>query len=86
MQDHHRKVLTALSDVYDESEDWCYQSFAGIVNRTGMDRKEVRRICRHLARKGWAEYGKGLWSEDGDPVGSGYRITEAGVAALEKLK
>ncbi len=80
----HRTVLGALRI----DSDWEYLNFNMIVDRTDpkMDRSEVRRICRHLARKGWTEYGRGLWTEDGEPFGSGYRITELGAAQLEEPK
>jgi hypothetical protein len=73
----HRKVLEALSESYGY-----FFSFAALMYETKMERREVRRIVRHLARRGLTEYGKGLWSEDGEPAGSGYRITEAGQSAI----
>lgn len=48
-----------------------------------MDVREVRRIVRCLARKGLAEYWRGLWSDDG-PAGGGYCITPAGRAKLKQ--
>jgi DNA-binding IclR family transcriptional regulator len=78
----HRKVLEALNEEGCDELSWNYLTFAMISSRTQMDRKEVRRIARHLARKGWTEYGRGLWTEDGEIFGSGYRITEAGALAL----
>ena len=74
----HRKVLEALTA---DGEEYFY-NFASLTFHTQMDRKEVRRITRHLARKGWTEFGRGLWNEDGEPCGSGYRITKAGLSAL----
>lgn len=77
-----QKVLHALGLGRDE---FGYFSFATITAETGLDRKVVRRACRALARKGLAEYGKGLWSEDGEPAGSGYAITKQGAKALPEL-
>jgi DNA-binding IclR family transcriptional regulator len=81
----HRKVLEALNEEGCNVLEWNYLTFATISSRTKLDRQEVRRIARHLARKGFTEYGKGLWTQDGEPFGSGYRITEAGAAALEAV-
>ena len=72
-----RKVLTAMA----ESEGYFF-NFAALTCETRMDRREVRRIVRHLARRGLTEYAKGLWNEDGEPCGAGYRITNAGMDAL----
>jgi hypothetical protein len=67
------KVLEAL---HDETGDYCYRSFASISRDTGLDRKAVRRACRFLARKGLAVYGRGLWTDEGEPAGSGYAATK----------
>jgi hypothetical protein len=41
----------------------------------------ARALCRDLAAKGFVEHLTGLWREDGGgPVGSGYGITEEGIA------
>jgi hypothetical protein len=76
----HRKVLDCLAgtiadDMYDGES---YYPFAYMMERTGLDRKIVRRACRALRRKGFTEFSAGLWSEDGKPAGAGYRITKAG--------
>ncbi len=78
MLEPHRKVLAALA----EDGSGYFFNFAALTHETKMERKEVRRIVRHLARRGLTEYAKGLWNEDGEPCGSGYRITDAGQAAL----
>jgi cation transport regulator ChaC len=77
MLDSHRKVLAALA----ENEGYFF-GFASLMYETKMERREVRRIVRHLARRGLTEYAKGLWNEDGEPCGSGYRITDQGMSAL----
>jgi monoamine oxidase len=52
-----------------------------------MNRKRIRRACRSLARKGLAEFHRGLWRESGEPGGSGYGATRAGrVFADESLQ
>lgn len=58
-----------------------YLTFSAVSERSGLDPKHVRRSVRALARKGLAKYGKGLWTEDGEPAGSGYRCTAAGRTA-----
>lgn len=70
------KVLLALED---SDGDFSYQCFAAISRRCGLNRKRVRRAVRALARKGFAKFAKGLWTEDGDPYGSGYAITDEGL-------
>jgi hypothetical protein len=68
------------------SDDYGY-TFTGIMSGTGItDRARVRRACRVLARRGYAVYVRGLWSEDGEPCGAGYGITIAGRVKAEGLK
>lgn len=71
------KVLAALVHAFSSYEGFCYQAFASLSEETGLDRKQVRRACRSLSRKGLAEFGKGLWTDDGEPAGSGYAATQA---------
>jgi len=59
--------------------------FAPIVRGLKLDRASVRRSVRVLARKGLAEYYRGLWTEDGEPAGAGYCITPAGIKELSPL-
>jgi hypothetical protein len=81
LRDQHRKVLAALAEVYNE-DGMGYCTFGRIADDTGLHVKQVRRSCRFLARNGWTHYGRGLWTEDGEPMGSGYSATKAGVDAL----
>ena len=72
------KVLAALVSGFDPESS--FYSFAVIMETSGIgDRKAVRRACRSLARKGLAQYGSGLWTEDGAMAGSGYAATKAGL-------
>jgi RIO-like serine/threonine protein kinase len=75
------KVLRALVAAYDH-DGFGYLNFKLIARRARMARKEIRRACRSLARKGLAEYGRGLWTEDGEVAGSGYCCKPAGRAHL----
>ncbi len=73
-------VLIALSQCHDM--DFCFMSFAIIMNKTGLGHRQVRRACRALKRKGLAAFANGLWREDGTPGGSGYGITPLGVTYI----
>jgi hypothetical protein len=75
-------ALAELSGTFCDC-DYTYAGFQPIMARTGLCRAEVRRSVRALARRGLAEFGKGLWTEDGYPAGSGYRPTAAGRAIAE---
>lgn len=82
MSPKETKVLRALVEHGTDYCGFCFLNFASISDETGFDRKTVRRACRSLTRKGLAEFGKGLWTEDGEPAGSGYCATKSGHAAL----
>lgn len=79
------KVLRRLSEDRFLGEDYGYLNFACLERDTGLPRQRVRFVCRLLARKGLTEYGRGLFTEDGAPFGSGYRITEAGADIIARL-
>lgn len=78
----HKKVLAALVDGYFGDHDYCFLAFKRICTETGLDRKQVRRSCRLLARKGLAQFGFGLWNDDGNVAGSGYAATRDGAALV----
>lgn len=87
MSPNEMKALQVLAEVYDSYGDgFGYLGFKGIAARSGLDPKLVRRTVRSLARKGFAEYGRGLWNDDGEMAGSGYCCTKAGYAALPPPK
>jgi hypothetical protein len=81
INDKERKVLEALSDGY-HPDEWSAYYFRGIVASTKLTLPEVRRACRSLAKKGLAKYERGLFNEDGEAAGSGYRATDEGVALI----
>jgi len=80
LSERERKALEALTDA-GGSDDYGYLSFKGIASRSGLEPRVVRRTVRALARKGLAEYGKGLWTDDGELAGAGYCATKAGIKA-----
>lgn len=73
------KVLVALDQDF-SSEFYCWMAlyFRTIAERSGIEPHLVRRVVRSLARKGLAQYERGLFTEDGLTAGSGYRCTQAG--------
>jgi RIO-like serine/threonine protein kinase len=72
------KILEVLANAGGR-EDFGYLSFAGIAKRSKLDQSIIRRTVRALARKKLAEYGRGLWSDGGEPRGSGYCATSDGI-------
>jgi hypothetical protein len=88
LNDNERIVLTVLAQY--ANDEFGYFSFAGLANHLkddhgiALDRKAIRRACRSLARKGLAEYGRGLWCDDGTPAGSGYGITRSGISFMKE--
>jgi DNA-binding MarR family transcriptional regulator len=76
LNESEQKVLRYLVEHF-SGVGWCLP-FSPIVRDTGLDRKAVRRACRSLARKGLAQYERGLW-DDERPAGAGYCATEKGV-------
>lgn len=83
LNDNERKILEIMAESYDSS-GWAetgYFHFKGLEKQTKLDRRHVRLACRSLARKGLAEYLKGLWSEYG-PAGAGYGATEKGASFI----
>ena len=77
------KCLQVLNELSEPNGEMCVP-FLPIMSHTELDRKTVRRNVRALARKGLAEYFRGLWSEETDlPAGAGYCITRKGRALSE---
>lgn len=85
MNPDHLRVLDALYELTLPQGEMCV-CFAPLARRCKIDRARVRRVTRFLARKGFAEYHRGLVREDdGTFAGSGYCITHAGVKVIESL-
>ena len=77
---HQLLVLIALDEHYCSylGAGEFFLPFKAISSVTGLDRAQVKRAVRRLARCGFAEYSRGLMSEDGEVAGSGYACTKAG--------
>ena len=81
MNEDQSNCLNALEGLTLPNGEFC-TPFKPIQDLTLLDRSHVRRAVRALARKGFAEYFKGLTTEDGDFVGAGYCITKLGIERL----
>lgn len=75
---HHERILIALEECTAPYGEFCanFKRIAQVANME--DISEVRRIVRALARKGLAEFWRGLITDNGDFAGAGYCITPAG--------
>jgi DNA-binding transcriptional MocR family regulator len=89
VSDRERRVLKVLADGYDSG--WygegsqCY-FFRYIAKELKLEITQVRRACRALARKGLAEYVRGLFDDDGMVAGSGYCATKEGALLINACK
>lgn len=81
INEKERKVLVCLA----ADADLAYY-FRHIVKDTKLELAEVRRACRSLAKKGYAEYRRGLFDEEGMAAGSGYMATHEGELAVNGCK
>lgn len=71
-------VLKALAEDFSPYEGFTYKGFKSLSERTMMRKARVRVVTRQLARKGLAEYAKGLFTADGQVAGAGYSVTTLG--------
>ena len=82
---HHEKVLLALDALTQPHGEMCV-GFAPLCEKLETsDRRDVRRIVRLLARKGYAEFYRGLSDDEGEFRGAGYCITPEGRKAVNVL-
>jgi hypothetical protein len=82
VNENERKVLAALAEWYSDEAEWNAFYLRGLVSETKLELSQVRRSVCSLAKKGLAKYERGLFNEDGEVAGSGYRATLAGAALL----
>ncbi|WP_417257385.1 hypothetical protein [Celeribacter sp.] len=81
-----RHVLQYMEENTGRSEfDWVAYHLRCFTNEW-ITKDMARAICRSLTDRGFAEYCRGLWTEDGEPAGAGYRITDAGRKYLETIQ
>lgn len=62
--------------------DWMACNFRTFEDM-GIPRPIVRGILQELRNRGFVAFERGLWDEDGQPAGSGYRILDKGREVLE---
>lgn len=70
-------ILSVLAGNYYSEDNWLAFSFRALSRQTGghLDQNRIRAACHGLAERGLARFERGLWTEDGEPAGSGYRAT-----------
>lgn len=80
-------VLATLAELSQPHGEFCvtFDRISG-QPRNSSETAEVRRVVRQLARKGYAQFVRGLFDDDGAMCGSGYCITPDGIAALAKAE
>lgn len=85
MKAAHLKILNALDVLTLPHGEMCV-GFKPISRESGVeDLREIRRIVRHLARKGMAQYFRALITDEGEFAGAGYCITREGKAAISEI-
>ena len=77
------KVLAAWTAPQADTETVFH--FAHIAEYGDAPAHLVRRGVRSLARKGLAEFHQFTWTNDGEPYGAGYSLTDAGQNALRLI-
>jgi hypothetical protein len=88
MKHKHIELLEALNCCTSPNGEHCvpFKVIQGSLAVVGehWEIKEIRRVVRHLKRKGMAEFHCGLWTDEGEVAGAGYCISKAGQAWLEQ--
>lgn len=84
INDNERKVLEVLNSLTRRDGEACI-TFKLLGDKAKMDIKAVRRSCRSLRRKGFAEFHSGLMDEEGMAAGSGYCVSEEGEIFFDGL-
>ncbi len=82
ISEREEKCLEVLAGIYGNDADCMYMKY--IAKELGLEYRQVKRAVRSLARKGLAEYVRGLFDDDGMVAGSGYRATEKGWNLIDK--
>lgn len=70
-----------LDRIGDPSDCKCL-NFNHLAEQTGLSRDEAATAARSLRERGIAECYTGLWTDDGEPYGSGYGFSAAYLASV----
>ena len=81
VSERERKCLEVLAPHWDDEANCFYMQY--IATETKLTIPQVRRSVRSLARKGLAEYTRGLFNENGEVAGSGYCATREGARFID---
>lgn len=82
LTENERQVFKAWIGTNEEGN---VLSFAAVARRVGVHQATVRRFVRAIARKGFLEFCRMSWNDDG-PCGAGYMPTAAGLEALSLMQ
>ena len=82
LSENEQRALLAWENV----DKWWCLNFRGVERYSGLEKRLVRRTVRALARKGLAQYERGLFNEDGETAGSGYSLTKEGYERLKEMQ
>ena len=84
LSENQLKVLRVLGKHYNSEYNCLYMRY--IAKETGLEFRVVRLAVRALARKGLAEYHRGLFGDDGMVAGSGYCASYEGAMITHGCK
>lgn len=65
--------------------EWFALPLSAFTTEPYITREMASACCKSLRDRGFARFERGLWTEDGDMAGAGYRITKDGVEYLKTL-
>lgn len=77
-------VLVYIDDHGTRGFDWLAFNLRCFTN-DWITRDMASAICKSLRDRGFLTYERGLFTEDGEPAGSGYAITDAGRKYLRSI-
>jgi len=78
-----------LEQIYHGAEEYGFgltSTSFGLRYFRPIPKEVVRGILRTLREEGKVDFTRGLWTEDGEPAGSGYCLTVAGLKDFEGSK
>lgn len=85
ISENQRKVLEELVEHYDDDMGNCLY-IRTLAKETGLEHRVARLAVRALARKGLAQYHRGLFDEDGMVAGSGYCASFEGALLIKECR